>query len=159
KKGQTIKIMYTGSQTLPSDRESVFWFNVLEVPPKANKNENSAAQNTLQLAFRTRIKLFYRPQGLGDLAGEAPAKLTWRMKHEQGKSVVTVNNPTPYFVSFNSIELESTGKKYIVDGQMAAPLTETSFTLKTATTTSSGKINYSFINDFGGIINATASLQ
>ncbi|MDI5811253.1 hypothetical protein MJM95_28510, partial [Salmonella enterica subsp. enterica serovar Anatum] len=42
------------------------------------------------------------------------AKLTWRMKHEQGKSVVTVNNPTPYFVSFNSIELESTGKKYIV---------------------------------------------
>lgn len=102
--------MYTGSQTLPSDRESIFWFNVLEVPPKANKNENSAAQNTLQLAFRTRIKLFYRPQGLGDLAGEAPAKLTWRMKHEQGKSVVTVNNPTPYFVSFNSIELESTGK-------------------------------------------------
>ncbi|ECZ1773375.1 fimbrial chaperone [Salmonella enterica] len=159
KKGQTIKIMYTGSQTLPSDRESVFWFNVLEVPPKANKNENSAAKNTLQLAFRTRIKLFYRPQGLGDLAGEAPAKLTWRMKHEQGKSVVTVNNPTPYFVSFNSIELESTGKKYIVDGQMAAPLTETSFTLKTATTISSGKINYSFINDFGGIINATASLQ
>ncbi|WP_404855631.1 fimbria/pilus periplasmic chaperone [Escherichia coli] len=26
--------MYTASTSLPKDRESVFWFNVLEVPPK-----------------------------------------------------------------------------------------------------------------------------
>lgn len=32
KRGQTIKLMYTGSTVLPSDKESVFWFNVLEVP-------------------------------------------------------------------------------------------------------------------------------
>lgn len=57
KRGQTIKLMYTGSTVLPSDKESVFWFNVLEVPPKpdASKVEN---QSLLQLAFRTRIKLF-----------------------------------------------------------------------------------------------------
>lgn len=33
-KGQTLRITYTGD-TLPSDRESVFWLNVLEVPVKS----------------------------------------------------------------------------------------------------------------------------
>lgn len=159
KKGQTIKIMYTSAQSLPADRESVFWFNVLEVPPKAAKEDAGATQNTLQLAFRTRIKLFYRPQGLADLAGEAPAKLTWKIKSEQGKPAIAVNNPTPYYVSFNSIELESAGKKYAINGQMAAPLSETVFTFKNPVSASSGKINYSFINDFGGIISASTDLR
>lgn len=157
-KGQTVKVTYTGNQTLPTDRESVFWFNVLEIPPKKS-GDNAAHQNTLQLAFRTRIKLFYRPVGLGDLAGEAPNKLTWQLKTEQGKPVIKVNNPTPYFVSFNSIELESGGKKYPIDGLMASPLGQSTFTFRTQSTTVGGKINYSFINDFGGIINKTAALQ
>ncbi len=159
KKGQTIKLMYTGSQSLPGDRESIFWFNVLEVPPKPKADESAAPQNTLQLAFRTRIKVFYRPEGLGDLAGESPAKLTWRLKTEHNKPVITVNNPTPYYVSFNTIELESGGKKYPIDGLMASPLGQSQFTFKTPGAPQSGKINYSFINDYGGIINGTAPLQ
>ncbi|STI77847.1 chaperone protein EcpD [Escherichia coli] len=47
KRGQTIKLMYTASTSLPKDRESVFWFNVLEVPPKPDAekvaNPKSAA--------------------------------------------------------------------------------------------------------------------
>lgn len=33
KKGQSVRITYTGTP-LPQDRESLFWFNVLEIPPK-----------------------------------------------------------------------------------------------------------------------------
>lgn len=33
-RGQTVKLTYTGNRTLPKDRESIYWFNVLEVPPK-----------------------------------------------------------------------------------------------------------------------------
>ncbi len=55
--------MYTASSVLPKDRESVFWFNVLEVPPKPDA-ATVANQSLLQLAFRTRIKLFYRPEAL-----------------------------------------------------------------------------------------------
>ncbi|STI47745.1 fimbrial chaperone protein [Escherichia coli] len=36
---------------LPADRESMFYFNVREIPPKSNKS------NTLQIALQTRIKL------------------------------------------------------------------------------------------------------
>ena len=39
KRGQTIKLMYTASSPLPKDRESVFWFNVLEVPPKPDADK------------------------------------------------------------------------------------------------------------------------
>lgn len=37
---------------LPVDRESVFWLNVKEIPKK------SAEENVLQIAVRSRIKLF-----------------------------------------------------------------------------------------------------
>ncbi|XNM61473.1 fimbria/pilus periplasmic chaperone [Escherichia coli] len=42
--------------SLPKDRESVFWFNVLEVPPKPDA-EKVANQSLLQLSRRSRIKL------------------------------------------------------------------------------------------------------
>ncbi len=59
-KSQTLRMMYTGD-ALPQDRESVFWLNVLDVPPKTAKN---ADVNSLQFAFRTRVKVFARPEGL-----------------------------------------------------------------------------------------------
>ncbi len=39
---------------LPQDRESLFYFNLREIPPRSDK------PNTLQVALQTRIKLFYR---------------------------------------------------------------------------------------------------
>lgn len=57
-KGQ-VKIQTTGSLAgLPQDRESLFYFNVREIPPKSSK------PNTLQLALQTRVKMFYRPETL-----------------------------------------------------------------------------------------------
>lgn len=44
KRGQTIKLMYTASSALPKDRESVFWFNVLEVPPKTRCSKSSKSK-------------------------------------------------------------------------------------------------------------------
>ena len=54
-KSQTLRISYTGS-ALPKDKESVFWLNVLEIPAKA---DTSSSQNYLQMAYRSRIKLFF----------------------------------------------------------------------------------------------------
>ena len=51
---------------LPADRESVFYFNVREIPPKSNK------ANTLQIALQTRIKLFWRPKALENTSMKSP---------------------------------------------------------------------------------------
>ncbi|MBK0560907.1 fimbria/pilus periplasmic chaperone, partial [Klebsiella pneumoniae] len=43
---------------LPQDKESLFYFNVREVPPKSER------PNVMQLALHTKIKLFYRPKAI-----------------------------------------------------------------------------------------------
>ena len=75
---------------LPADRESVFYFNVREIPPKSNK------PNTLQIALQTRIKLFWRPKALENTSMKSP----WQHKVTliRNGQDFTVNNPTPYYV-------------------------------------------------------------
>ena len=46
------------AKSLPQDRETVYYFNLREIPPRSDK------ANTLQIALQTRIKLFYRPQAI-----------------------------------------------------------------------------------------------
>nr|WP_262369970.1 fimbria/pilus periplasmic chaperone [Serratia marcescens] len=45
KEGRTIKVSYLEGN-LPKDKESIYWFNTLEVPPKSKEAQNS---NHLQL--------------------------------------------------------------------------------------------------------------
>lgn len=52
KEQQLLRILYEG-KGMPTDRESVVWLNVQEIP-KASETEN-----TLQLAIRQRIKIFF----------------------------------------------------------------------------------------------------
>ncbi|WP_250862581.1 fimbria/pilus periplasmic chaperone, partial [Caballeronia sp. INML3] len=83
-------------EPLPADKESIFYLNVLEVPPKPTGDEASA--NQLQLAFRTRIKFFYRPSGLKGQATDAPGQIVWHLKHDGGKNSIEASNPTQYHV-------------------------------------------------------------
>lgn len=78
---------------LSQDRESLFYFNLREVPPRSDQ------PNTLQIALQTRVKLFYRPAAIAPRAGvnEAPwqEKLTLTRQNDR----YLVNNPTPYYVT------------------------------------------------------------
>lgn len=95
-RSQTLRILYTG-EALPEDKESVFWLNMLEVPPKPARG--SVEGSALMLAFRTRIKLFYRPTGLQGDPAKAPEQVTWRLLQENGKVALEASNPTPYHVT------------------------------------------------------------
>lgn len=57
--GQALKVAAHNAAALPTDRESVLWLNVLDVPPLPRNNDDGA--NYLQVALRSRIKLLYRP--------------------------------------------------------------------------------------------------
>lgn len=45
---------------LPSDRESLYYFNVLEIPTVTQST------NVMQMALQTKVKFFYRPESLKD---------------------------------------------------------------------------------------------
>ena len=110
--GQQVRIKKTGP-VLPDDRESVFYLNVLDIPPIP---ENLEGKNTLQLAVKSRIKLFYRPDGL-KLKPEAIADNI--ALYPQGNQLVIKNN-TPYHFTLANID-KVNKKNVLVDAIMIAP--------------------------------------
>nr|WP_237683109.1 fimbria/pilus periplasmic chaperone [Pseudomonas sp. B14(2022)] len=105
---QALRLRYVRG-ALPTDRESLFWLNVLEVPPLA---ADAAQKNQIELSFRTRLRVFVRPQALPYPVDSAAEKLQWKLvAHEQGFAL-QATNPTPYHISLASIELLSGGKRF-----------------------------------------------
>lgn len=139
KKGQTLRISYTG-KTLPAGRESVFWLNVLEIPAKAK-----SADNMLQMAFRTRIKVFFRPAGLRGTATEAAEQLNWSMSGDQVKA----SNTSQYHVSLVRVGVKGDNRKP-AEGKMISPAGSELFSIPGA---SRGKtLSVQWVNDYGAIV-------
>ena len=131
-KGQTVRITWT-QQPLAQDRESLFWFNVLEVPPKA---KDADSQNALQLAFRTRIKMFFRPDGLQGDPAVAAGNLQWT---QQGTALIA-NNSSPYYISMAKATITVKGKKIEVDSHTIPPLSHETIPVKNAPALQGGGI-------------------
>lgn len=148
-KGQTLRIMFTGSDNLPQDRETVFWLNVLEIPPKP-KAGTTAADNYMQLAVRSRMKLFYRPKGLQGSADEAVDKLSWRIVSEGKGFEAECTNNTSFNVSFSDLTFKGTQSQASVSkGGMCPPMGKGTFPI-TGAPDASNKLVVTVINDFGG---------
>lgn len=145
-KGQAIRITWLG-QNMPQDRESLYWLNVLEVPPKAQGAEK---QNLLQVAFRTRIKLFFRPNGLKGSSADAVKNLQWTLNTGAKGSTVTAKNNSPYNVSIASAELTVGGRTYAIDSHSVKPFSNETMKVKGTLNATSGMLKFISINDFGG---------
>lgn len=123
--------------SLPQDRESVFWFNVREIPPKSDH------ANVMQVALQTRIKLFYRPVAI------VPDKYSrWdnQLILHRAAGGYQVENPTPYFMTIIAVtgaEKESVAKDFqpIMIAPKSSALVKSKQFAKPFLTT---------INDFGG---------
>lgn len=129
----TLRVVFTGETSLPDSRESVYWLNVKSIPSVERSD-----QNHLLIAVKSRIKLFYRPSALNTSAAEdAWKKLTF--SHTAGQ--LTINNPTPYYVSLFSLK---TGAQAIKNPPMIPPFGNVSVS------SSGGTVTWQAINDFGG---------
>ncbi|MCO1624132.1 fimbrial biogenesis chaperone [Pseudomonas putida] len=143
KQEQLLRILYEG-QGLPSDRESVVWLNVQEIPQSTGK------ANTLQLAVRQRIKVFFRPANLPGNPLLAPEQLVWQITPYEGKAKLTVNNPSLYHVSMADIELKL-GKQTVLtaDSTMIAPGAQKIFESKLSQAQGQFSLTFKNINDYG----------
>jgi chaperone protein EcpD len=157
-RGQALRIMFTGAD-MPKDRESIYWLNVLEIPPKPKYADE---RNMIQLAFRTRIKMFYRPASLvGDPTAER-AKLKWHVvSNDKGENILQLENPSPYYISIGKLELDSGGRKISLKPDMAPPFGRVDFVsqsgkldIKALTT-----VSYTVLNDFGTEVKDSARLD
>lgn len=77
------------SLNIPNDKESLFYFNVLGIPPK------SQLENAVEIVIQSRFKLFYRPKGITKYADNNWQK---ELKIEKMGSTLKLVNPTAYHV-------------------------------------------------------------
>lgn len=92
-----------GGRSLPKNTESLYWLNALEIP---SKTKNDGFNNTLQIAFRTRIKIFYRPVGIEGLRPENEVnKISHAIVKCGNSQCIELNNPTPLHFTLLSIKL------------------------------------------------------
>lgn len=138
KKGQQIRIKKIG-ENLPKDRESIFYLNVLDIPPVP---EHLKGKNILQFAIKSRIKVFYRPKGLLHGLDESVKLLKIRTKTKQ----LTIENPTPYFITIANIN-DQREKKLLKDSLMVAPFSTE--VVSSDSIISRGKHSVVYIDDLG----------
>jgi chaperone protein EcpD len=156
-KVQSLRLVYT-HDPLPADRESLFWLNVLDIPPRAAANTD--APNQLELAFRHRMKVFFRPASLAGSAADAPGRMTWKLLAKDGKLVgIQASNPSPYHVSMFKVIVTAGGQPVTVQADMVDPFASRSFNLPEPVAAPNGTValEYWFVNDYGGNVKATAS--
>ncbi|WNW10762.1 molecular chaperone [Pseudomonas sp. DTU_2021_1001937_2_SI_NGA_ILE_001] len=131
---------------LPGDHESLFYFNVQEIPQASGDQGN-----LLNIALRTRIKLFYRPAGLRDNPVKRLPELRWSVEQQAGKTLLVAHNPTPFHVSFSRLEVsQGQQNERVKNPRMLAPLHSQSYPLGTLRPAAGLKVTWSAINDYGG---------
>lgn len=130
----TLRIFLT-EDVLPNNRESLFWLNIKNIPSVKFQ------ENSLQIAFRTQMKLIYRPISLKSVDfNQEQEKIIWS---KSGNKII-VKNPTPYYINFQRI---SFNEKALKNVSYIAPFSTVEF--NTESSSKHGIIKWELINDFG----------
>lgn len=128
----------TDIMSLPTDRESLFYFNLREIPPRSSKS------NALQIALQTKIKLFYRPESI-----KARPNAIWQDQmiiHEVDEGY-RIENPTPYYITIIGIgKDEKSSKSDPFNTVMIAPKSSMNVDFVGNYKT----LYLTYINDYGG---------
>lgn len=137
---QMLRVIQDGSE-MPADRESVYWLSVQEIP-------QVASDNTLQIAIRQRIKLFYRPPGLAGDPARAARQLRWHWLDERTLQVI---NPGPFHVSLVQLEAtQGSDKRLVEEARLLQPWQQEKLVLSPASSRAPLRVNFLSINDYGG---------
>lgn len=145
KKAQ-VRILRASTATiaqLPQDRETLFYFNVREIPPAPV----DTGGNTLQLTMQSRLKVFLRPTALAQAEGAAPERSLQVLAHGD---TLTLKNPTPYYATV--IWLGRDAQQRLAGFEtvpLLAPFSEQE--VKAALPAGASELFLGNVDDFGGL--------
>lgn len=131
-----------GVSLLPQDKESLFYFNLREVPPR------SKTPNSLQLALQSTVKFFYRPAALVVKPGSQSRPWQEQLQLQRQGDHYQLNNPTPYYITV--VEAASAPDKPVPQFKpvMVAPNSQLPLGVTVAQLGGAPRLTY--INDYGG---------
>lgn len=148
-KGQMLRVSFI-PETLAQDKETVFYFNLLDIPP----TPVDADRNYVQIAIRSRIKLFYRPHKLPGTPIQAAKNLQWKLHRKSDKTFALRGfNESAFHISCHSVVLSVNGKTFSSSGNMIAPGQTMDFALNDLVSEPQGEaaVIYKWIGDYGQI--------
>ena len=145
---QTIRIVYTGEE-LPTDRESIFYFNSVQIPPSSKEQED---QNRMLILLRNRIKLFYRPKTIVGTVEQSIKQLQFSLKQVGKDWHLNVKNPSGYFVTISQAVITQQ-KSHSMTSDMVSPQSEANWVINDLEETPQFplKLEFNYVDDFGGI--------
>lgn len=151
-----VTLRHTG-EAMPTDRESLFWINFLNIPSR-----DAMGPNVLKLSHRFRMKVLYRPPGLPGSAREAIAQLRWTYRpsssQADGEGALEAWNPSAYYVSLARVELLAAEGPVVLEGLTAAPLGSTRFSLDRGVVPRRDHVRFEAVTDDGLIVGGVAAL-
>lgn len=143
-KNSQVKVQaLPAAKLLAQDRETVYYFNLREIPPRSDK------ANTLQIALQTRIKLFYRPASI--VPDQKQRSNPWQQKLTLTRvgDHYQVNNPTPYYVTLVNAKNSKDGKTASGFEPLMVPPKD-SLTLGPSVAALGNSPYLTYVNDYGG---------
>lgn len=136
KQEKQVKISLSGDNNLPTDRESLLYFNALGIPPK----EGNGDGNQVNIVIQSKIKLFYRPKGLPQYPNNGWIKT---LEVQKNGNQYTLANPSPYHLVILGF---SNGKKgHFIEKEITIKPFET----QTVNLSVGNTPTVYFINDYG----------
>ncbi len=135
-----IKIVRSeSSKGLPDNKETLYYLNIKEVPPK------SEYKNNMQVALKSKLKIFYRPTQIltnNDQSWLSEIKVSYKNK------VVKIDNPTAYYINIADV-VDKKGQ--VVKGIGYNMLKPQSFKEIKLSNDLSPDIKIGYIDDYGAI--------
>lgn len=136
-----VKISLVGNvNNLPKDRESIFFFNALGIPPKAAEGGNNIA-----IVMQSKLKLFYRPKGLA----EYPTRNGWleEIVVKKAGNGLVIQNPSAYHAVLYGV-ISSGHAKLTEKELILKPFSIENYDVRVV----GNKIDLFYINDFGSSV-------
>ncbi|MEK8069070.1 molecular chaperone, partial [Burkholderia contaminans] len=121
-----LRIAKLPGTELPADRETVFYLNIREVPPKTD------TPNTLQIALHTQMKLFYRPKAVQP-ARDEDWTLPMTLRVDSAAHTLVFDNPTPYHITIVNLAAGAQKTHVPLEPVMVSPMSRTDVPFKAAT--------------------------
>lgn len=115
---QSVRINLLSSE-LPEDKESLYWFNFLQIFPKGEK-----ATNSLDFSIINAVKVFYRPSKINSSSRDNSDYL--RVKLDKRSKFLTLQNSSPYHINLAGNASYGNEKKCRLDfeGKIINPFSE-----------------------------------
>lgn len=147
-----ISVLYNNTP-LPQDRESLFWLNILEIPPE---KKSVLADNKILVGLNMQIKLFYRPRQIGITPEEAVKKITCQAITRR---TIQCLNPSPVHISGIGLTNSTTNESLRSENNdyLFKPLSHKTFTSSRDVNTGS-TLKIAYINDAGEQLSASVGV-